>query len=96
MRVEETIWLDTPFKEIAISWRHLFLFVMKDGLLKLWAYKDGKEKFEDLEWGQEFREAFSENRPQLYAIEHGNNTKLITLAGTFLHVIDFYEYGLGF
>ena len=94
--VGETIWLDNPFKEIAFSWRHLFLFVFEDGLLKLWAFKDSKEKFEDLEWRKDFREAFSDSKPKLYAIEHGNNTRLIIVAGTFLHVIDFYEYGLGF
>lgn len=88
--------MDEPFKELAFSWRHIFMFVIDQGILKFWAFKDGKEKFEDVDWREDFRQALDEGKPQMHAIEHGNATKLVVVAGTFLHVFDFYEYGATF
>lgn len=66
-------------------------------MLKFWAYQDAVGKVEDIEWREEFVDAFnSVEKPQLFAIEHGNVTKVIAIVGTYLHAFDFYEYGLTF
>ena len=73
------------------------MFVIEDKMLKFWAYQDAVGKVEEIEWREEFVDAFNNvEKPQLFAIEHGNVTKVIAIVGTYLHAFDFYEYGLTF
>ena len=44
---------------ITFSWRHVFMFVIENKMLKFWAYQDAAGKVEDIEWREEFVDAFN-------------------------------------
>lgn len=96
MVVKDNIWIDMPYQAMAYSWRHVFLFVMDKNVLKFWAFQNGTEQHEDVEWREDFVEMFQKTEPLLFAIEHANVTKVVAIVGTFLHAFDFYEHGLSF
>ena len=96
IKMKDDIWLDIKYQVMTYSWRHVFMFVTENKQLKFWAFKDASEKVEDVEWREDFIEMFNKVEPQLFAVQHGNVTKVIAIAGTFLHAFDFYEHGLTF
>ena len=55
----DNIWLDIPYQVATFSWRHVFMFVIENKMLKFWAFQDAAGKVEDIEWREDFVETFN-------------------------------------
>ena len=78
--------LTIKYEALTFSWRHLFLFIVENKKLKFLSFQDAKPEnaIFYIAWSPQFVESWLKFKPLMYAVEHGNVTKVLILIGTYL------------